>query len=99
MYDPGNTYYYSNGEIDPVRDVAEVDGLVTSMSVKDYKHPKNVAITPGTGQVDFPALIACLRKGGFTHGPLLVETLAPGDLAHTLQEAKKGTQIRRAYLL
>ena len=89
MYDPGNVYYYSNGEIDPVRDITAVDGLVTSMSVKDYKHPKNVAITPGTGQVDFPALIARLAKAGFTHGPLLVETLAPGDLAHTLQEAKK----------
>ena len=89
MYDPGNIYYYSNGEIDPVQDVAAVDGLVTIMSVKDYKHPKNVAITPGTGQVDFPVLIARLRKGGFTHGSLLVETLAPGDLVHTLQEAKK----------
>ena len=89
MYDPGNIYYYSNGEIDPVRDVAAVDGLVTSMSVKDYKHPKKVAITPGTGQVDFPALMTRLAKGGFTHGPLLVETLAPGDPAHTLQEARK----------
>ena len=92
MYDPGNIYYYSNGEIDPVRDVTAVDGLVTSMSVKDYKHPKNVAITPGTGQVDFPALMARLAKAGFTHGPLLVETLAPGDPAHTLQEAKKARQ-------
>jgi len=89
MYDPGNIYYYSNGEIDPVQDVAAVNGLVTSMSVKDYKHPKEVAITPGTGQVDFPALMARLRKGGFTHGPMLVEIFAPGDLAHTLQEAKE----------
>ena len=98
MYDPGNIYYYSNGEIDPVQDVAAVDGLVTSMSVKDYKHPKNVAITPGTGQVDFPALTARLRKGGFTHGSLLVETLAPGDLAHTLQEAKKARRfVERIY--
>jgi sugar phosphate isomerase/epimerase len=89
MYDPGNIYFYSNGEIDPVEDAAAVDGLVTGMSVKDYKHPKNVAITPGTGQVDFPALMAQLRKGRFAHGPLVIETLAPGDLAHTLQEAKK----------
>jgi len=89
MYDPGNIYYYSNGEIDPVRDVTAVDGLVTSLSVKDYKHPKNVALTPGTGQVDFPALMTRLVKGGFTHGALLVETLAPGDPAHTLREARK----------
>jgi sugar phosphate isomerase/epimerase len=89
MYDPGNIYYYSNGEVDPVRDAASVDGLITGMSVKDYKHPKNVALTPGTGQVDFPALMARLGKGGFTHGPLIIETLAPGDQAHTLEEAKK----------
>ena len=89
MYDPGNIYYYSDGQIDPVQDAAAVDGLVSGMSVKDYKHPKNVALTPGTGQVDFPALMARLGKGGFTHGPLIIETLAPGDPAHTLQEAKK----------
>jgi sugar phosphate isomerase/epimerase len=89
MYDPGNIYYYSDGEVDPVQDAATVDGLITGMSVKDYKHPKNVALTPGTGQVDFPALMARLGKGGFTHGPLIIETLAPGDQAHTLEEAKK----------
>ena len=59
------------------------------MSVKDYQHPKNVALTPGTGQVDFPKLMARLRQGGFTHGPLAIECLAPGDPAHTLAEAKK----------
>ena len=58
------------------------------MSVKDYRHPKNVAITPGTGQVNFPKVMARLKKGGFTGGPLVVETLAPGDLAATLVEAK-----------
>jgi len=89
MYDPGNIYYYSNGEVDPVQDAASVDDLITGMSVKDYKHPKNVALTPGTGQVDFPALMARLGKGGFTHGPLIIETLAPGDPAQTMQEAKK----------
>ncbi|MBL7037930.1 MAG: sugar phosphate isomerase/epimerase [Pirellulaceae bacterium] len=89
MYDPGNIYYYSNGEVDPVQDAATVDGVITGMSVKDYKHPKNVALTPGTGQVDFPALMARLGKGGFTHGPLIIETLAPGDPAQTLEEAKK----------
>ena len=88
-YDPGNTFFYSNGELDPVDDAATVDGLVVGMSVKDYRHPKNVAITPGTGQVNFPKVMARLKKGGFTGGPLVVETLAPGDLAATLVEAKK----------
>jgi len=84
-YDAGNIFYYSNGELDPVA----VDGLVVGMSVKDYKHPKNVSVTPGTGQVDFPAVLARLKKGGFTHGPLVVECLEPGDLAQTLSEARK----------
>ena len=98
-YDPGNIYYYSNGTLDPVQDAATVDGLVTGMCVKDYKHPKNVAVTPGAGRVDFPAVMRRLLKGGFTHGPLVVETLAPGDLPATLREAKKAhaflTQLTR----
>ncbi|HUT37640.1 MAG TPA: sugar phosphate isomerase/epimerase family protein [Planctomycetota bacterium] len=88
-YDPGNIYYYSNGELDPAKDAATVDGLVTGMCVKDYKHPKNVAVTPGTGQVDFKAVLGALKKGGFAGGPLVIETLAPGDLPALLEEAKK----------
>jgi len=88
-YDPGNIFYYSNGELDPVEDAATVDGLVVGICIKDYKHPKNVMVTPGTGQVDFPKVFARLKKGGFKRGPLIVECLAPGDLAHTLAEAKK----------
>jgi len=88
-YDPGNIYYYSNGELDPVADAATVDGLVVGMCVKDYKHPKNVSVTPGTGQVDFAKVLARLKKGGFRRGALVVECLAPGDLKKTLAEAKK----------
>ncbi|UCF17006.1 MAG: sugar phosphate isomerase/epimerase, partial [Phycisphaerales bacterium] len=88
-YDAGNILYYSNGELDPVDDAATVDGLVVGMSIKDYKHPKNVLVTPGTGQVNFPAVLSRLKKGGFTHGPLVVECLEPGDLVQTLAEAKK----------
>ncbi|MBN2131585.1 MAG: sugar phosphate isomerase/epimerase, partial [Sedimentisphaerales bacterium] len=88
-YDPGNIFYYSNAELDPVDDAPSVDGLVTGMCVKDYKHPKNVSVTPGDGRVDFPAVFARLRAGGFKGGPLVVECLEPGDLAHTLAEAKR----------
>jgi sugar phosphate isomerase/epimerase len=88
-YDPGNIYYYSDARLDPVTDAATVDGLVVGMCIKDYKHPKNVAVTPGTGMVDFPAVLARLKQGGFTGGPLVVECLEPGDLKHTLAEAKK----------
>jgi len=88
-YDPGNIYYYSDGKLDPVDDAATVDGLVVGMCIKDYKHPKDVAVTPGTGQVDFPKVLARLKEGGFKRGALVVECLEPGDLGKTLAEAKK----------
>ena len=88
-YDPGNIYYYSEGKRDPVDDAPTVDGLVVGMCIKDYKHPKNVAITPGTGQVDFPAVFARLKKGGFTRGPLIIECLDPGDAERTIVQARK----------
>jgi sugar phosphate isomerase/epimerase len=91
-YDPGNIYYYSDGKLDPVTDAASVDGLVVGMCIKDYKHPKKVDVTPGTGMVDFPAVMKRLKQGGFTHGPLVVECLEPGNKEHTLAEAKKARQ-------
>lgn len=91
-YDPGNIFFYSHGELDPVDDAAEVDGLVVGMSIKDYQHPRNVQLTPGTGKVDFRTVLSVLKEGGFTGGPLIVETLAEGDLKSTLQEAKKARQ-------
>ncbi|HYO80003.1 MAG TPA: TIM barrel protein, partial [Bryobacteraceae bacterium] len=57
-YDPGNILYYSQGKIDPVSDVASVDGFVSGMSIKDFRPPKEVMVTPGTGQVDFRKVLA-----------------------------------------
>jgi len=88
-YDPGNIYYYSDGALDPVTDAESVNGLVAGMSVKDYRHPKDVMVTPGTGKVDFQALLARLKQGGFTRGPLLVECLERGDAAKVTNEARK----------
>ncbi|MHC4726805.1 MAG: sugar phosphate isomerase/epimerase family protein [Planctomycetota bacterium] len=88
-YDPGNIYYYSDGKRDPVDDAPTVDGLVVGMCIKDYKHPKNVAITPGTGQVNFPAVFERLKEGGFTRGPLIIECLDPGDVERTIVQARK----------
>ncbi len=88
-YDPGNIYYYSDGKLSPVDDAAEVDGLVVGMSVKDFRMPKEVNVTPGTGMVDFESVLARLRKGGFKRGPLIVECLSPGDLRFINEEAVK----------
>ena len=88
-YDPGNVFYYSDGKLDPVDDAAAVDGRVIGMSVKDFRPPTNVDLTPGAGKVDFAKVLARLKQGGFTCGPLVVECLAPGDLAHLKTEALK----------
>ena len=67
-YDPGNIFYYSDGKLDPAEDARAVDGLVVGMSVKDFLPPKEVLVTPGTGKVDFRAVLSLLRKGGFRSG-------------------------------
>jgi sugar phosphate isomerase/epimerase len=98
-YDPGNIYFYSDGRLDPVEDAASVSGLVKvgmcikdfTMSVQDGKISKDVWVTPGEGMVDFPKVLARLRKGGFTSGALVVECVNRGDgeLSTILAEAKK----------
>jgi sugar phosphate isomerase/epimerase len=89
-YDPGNIYYYSEGKLDPVSDSTTVNGFVVGMSVKDFLPPKEVMVTPGDGQVNFPKVLANLRTGGFTQGPLVVECLAHGDTpAAITAEAKR----------
>jgi sugar phosphate isomerase/epimerase len=88
-YDPGNVAYYTEGKVDPVQDAEALDGVVVGMAVKDFKQPKNVNITPGTGIVDFEKLITRLKKGGFSKGPLIVEQLAPGELPFVNAEARK----------
>lgn len=93
MYDPGNIFFYSDGKIDPVEDSRSVYGLVTGISVKDFMLPKEVMFTPGTGKVEFPKLLKGLKSAGFTHGPLMIEALTPGDLVKTLDEAKKAKAI------
>jgi sugar phosphate isomerase/epimerase len=95
-YDPGNIFYYSDGQLDPVDDAAAVDGVVAGMSVKDFRPPKEVEITPGSGKVNFAKVLSRLQQGGFTHGPLVVECLDRGDLAHVNGEAVKARRFLEA---
>ena len=95
-YDPGNIFYYSDGKLDPIEDAPSVAGIVSGMCVKDFtmtvedgKPSKVVDVNPGDGKVDFPAVMAQLKKGGFTRGPLVIETLAPGSLPERLAAARK----------
>lgn len=91
-YDPGNIFYYSDYTLNPVDDAPMVAGLVSGMCVKDFSPPKEVLLTPGTGKVDFPAVMAKLQEGGFTGGPLMVECLKVGELPQLLEEAKKAKE-------
>lgn len=93
-YDPGNIFFYSQGSLDPVDDVPSVDGLIAGMSIKDFKPPKEVLVTPGKGRVNFREVLARARKGGFTRGPLVVECLDRGDdAAQILAEARKARRL------
>jgi sugar phosphate isomerase/epimerase len=90
-YDAGNILFYSDGKVNPVDDAATLDGLVTGWCVKDcsIEPKKAVDLAPGTGLVDFKGVLARLKKGGFRGGPLVIETLAPGDRKHLVEQATK----------
>lgn len=88
-YDPGNIMYYSQGLIDPVNDVDSVRGLIAGMSIKDFKPPKEVLVTPGKGLVNFREVLTRARRGGFNSGPLIVECLDRGEPAQVTAEAKR----------
>jgi len=98
MYDPGNIFFYSDGKVDPVDDCVSVRGLVRSISIKDYQHPKNVTLTPGTGQVRFPTLFTRLKQGGFHGGPVMIEMVSSGDTQHTRTEVIKTRKYLEALL-
>jgi sugar phosphate isomerase/epimerase len=91
-YDPGNIYFYSNGEINPVDDIVDVADILTGMCIKDFRMPRDVNVTPGTGMVDFPVLFTRMREGGFKKGPLMIETLDTGDNAFLISEARKARE-------
>lgn len=97
-YDPGNIFYYSEGVLDPVDDAPTVNGLVVGMSAKDFLPPRDVNVTPGEGRVRFPEVLARLARGGFTSGPLMVETLKAGDVAEVTAQARRARERLEAWL-
>jgi len=52
----------------------------------------HVAVTPGTGLVDFPAVMARLQQGGFRSGPLVIECLQGGNLEQLQQQAQQARE-------
>jgi sugar phosphate isomerase/epimerase len=97
-YDPGNIFFYSGGQLDPARDSATVDGIVSGLIIKDFRPPKDVMVNPGEGKVDFRAVLANLKRGGFTGGPIILETLVPGDRARLAAEARAARAFMQALI-
>jgi sugar phosphate isomerase/epimerase len=91
-YDPGNVFHATHGETNPLDDAVGLGGYVVGMAVKDFRLPRDVNVTPGTGMVDFPKLLAILGEEGFTSGSLVVELVSQGDLAHINAEARKARE-------
>jgi len=86
-YDPGNIIYYTSGAERPLDHIADVAPLVRAFIVKDCAlddGKPDVAITPGEGLVDFPAVLQALIQAGFD-GPLYLECVG-GDSPDEIEE-------------
>lgn len=93
-YDPGNILYYK--QLDPVAEAQYGKDMVVGVCVKDCiigpDGKPSVQVTPGEGQVDFPAVFRALVDGGFKGGPCLVETLGPEEPDAVTEAGKKTVQ-------
>lgn len=87
-YDPGNIYYYTGQRAE--EDLPAVASKVRAMCIKDETGGKHgeVALTPGTGVVDFKRIFSILNDAGFS-GPCWVECLGGKTLGEVNREAKK----------
>jgi sugar phosphate isomerase/epimerase len=90
-FDPGNLLYYAGQ--DPVAELPKLAPYVVAMCVKDERggsgSGRTVDITPGDGDVDFPAIFRILNDHGFEGKPAIVETLAGSAIADVNREAKR----------
>ncbi|MBI3970201.1 MAG: sugar phosphate isomerase/epimerase [Chloroflexi bacterium] len=88
-FDPGNLLHYAGQR--PEVELPKLAPYTVAMCIKDQtggiKGPVN--ITPGDGDVDFPAVFRILKEHGFEGRPALVETLAGKTLDEVNGEAKR----------
>jgi sugar phosphate isomerase/epimerase len=87
-YDPGNIYYYTGQSAE--EDLPAAADQVRAMCIKDEVGGKHgdVALTPGTGLVDFKRIFSILGNAGFS-GPCWVECLGGKSVAELSTEASK----------
>jgi len=87
-FDPGNLLYYAGQRPEAV--LPALAPYAVAMCVKDERGGVrgSVNVTPGDGEVDFPAVFRILKEHGFS-GPCIVETLGGTTLEEVNQEAKR----------
>lgn len=90
-FDPGNLLYYAGQR--PEGQLPKLAPYVVAMCVKDETGgagpERSVNVTPGDGDVDFPAVFKILKDHGFEGKPAIVETLAGSTLEEVNREAKR----------
>jgi sugar phosphate isomerase/epimerase len=92
-YDAGNIIHYTGK--DPVEELKPIVQYVTGFCAKDCGSVKGeVMIQFGTGKVDFKAVFAALKAGGFA-GPVMVECCAVGQ---TTTETTANAKANREFL-
>jgi sugar phosphate isomerase/epimerase len=92
-FDAGNIVFYTGK--DPIEQLKPIAQHVTGLCAKDCdKQGGTVWLEFGTGKVDFPALFAELKRGGF-NGPIMVECCAPGE---TIEAVTAHARKNREYL-
>lgn len=93
-FDPGNLLYYAG--LRPEKELPKLAPYVVAMCVKDETGSngpdRSVNVTPGDGDVDFPAVFKILKDHGFAGKPAIVETLAGDSLDSINNEAKRAYQ-------
>lgn len=85
-YDAGNIIHYTGK--DPIAEAARLARHCTGFCAKDCAMPKgDVMLQFGEGKVDFPAVFARLKQGGFT-GPVMIECCGGKTLSEVTAAAK-----------
>jgi sugar phosphate isomerase/epimerase len=93
-YDPGNLLYYAGER--PEKALPQLAPLTVAMCIKDETGgngpQRSVNVTPGDGDVDFPAVFKILNDHGFAGKPAIIETLGGETLDEVNREAKRAYQ-------
>ncbi|HEX2036502.1 MAG TPA: sugar phosphate isomerase/epimerase family protein [Chloroflexota bacterium] len=90
-FDPGNLLYYAGQR--PEVELPKLAPYVVAMCIKDETGgsgpERSVNVTPGDGDVDFPAVFKILKDHGFEGKPAIVETLGGRTLEEVNHEARR----------